>query len=45
MCRQDFEVNGKAMKKESREFPGGPVVRTQPFHCEDLIPGWGTAIP
>ena len=26
------------------EFPGGPVVKTQHFHCwgQGLIPGWGT---
>ena len=30
-----------------REFPDGPVVRTQHFHCCDLgsIPGWGTKVP
>ena len=30
-----------------REFPGGPVVRTQCFHCWGLgsIPGWQTKIP
>ena len=30
-----------------REFPGGPVVRTRPFHCRGLgsIPGQGTEIP
>ena len=30
-----------------REFPGGPVVKTQRFHCGDLgsIPGQGTKIP
>ena len=29
------------------EFSGGPVARTQPFHCRGLssIPGWGTEIP
>ena len=29
------------------EFPGGPVVRTQHFHCRGLgsIPGRGTNIP
>ena len=28
------------------KFPGGPVVRTQCFHCwgSDLIPGWGTKL-
>ena len=31
----------------SREFPGGPVVRTQHFHCQGpvSIPGGGTKIP
>ena len=30
-----------------REFPGGPVVRTQRFYCQspDSIPGQGTNIP
>ena len=30
----------------SREFPGGPVVRTRCFHFWGLgsIPGWGTKI-
>ena len=30
-----------------RDFPGGPVVRTLHFHCQDLglLPGWGTRIP
>ena len=29
------------------EFPGGPVVRTQHFHCQcpGLIPGRGTKTP
>ena len=29
-----------------REFPGGPVVRTLWFHCQDLdsVPGWETKI-
>ena len=29
-----------------REFPGGPVVRTQHFHCQGQgsIPGWGIKI-
>ena len=33
-------------KTPLREFPGGPVVRTQRFHCQGLgsIPGWGTNI-
>ena len=32
---------------EFREFPGGPVVRTQCFHyCgPGSVPGWGTGIP
>ena len=36
------------MKKAMvREFPGGIVVRTQPFHCcgPGSIPGQGTEIP
>ena len=30
----------------SREFPGGPVVSTQHFHCKGMssISGWGTEI-
>ena len=30
-----------------KEFPGGPVVRTPPFHCQGVgfNPGWGTRIP
>ena len=37
----------KKKKKAVREFPGGPVVRTQRFNCRGLgsIPGWGTKIP
>ena len=29
------------------EFHGGPVVRTQQFHCHDSVsaPGWETKIP
>ena len=32
--------------KASWGFPGGPVVRTQHFHCQGpgSIPGWGTKI-
>ena len=32
---------------KSREFPGGPVVKTQRFHCQDpgSIPSRGTNIP
>ena len=35
------------LKKYARDFPGGPVVRTQRFHCHGrgTIPGWGTKIP
>ena len=31
---------------KGRDFPGGPVVKTLPFHCRDtdLIPGQGTKI-
>ena len=34
-------------KKQNREFPGSPVIRTWLFHCRDLgsIPGQGTEIP
>ena len=34
-------------KQLSREFPGGPVVRIQCFHCRDLgsVPNWETEIP
>ena len=30
----------------SWNFPGGPVVKTQSFHCRvtGLVPGWGTRI-
>ena len=35
------------LKRPSREFPGGPVVRTQRFHClgQGLTPGRETKIP
>ena len=34
----------------SRDFPGGPEVKTPRFHCRGAggkcwIPGWGTKIP
>ena len=34
-------------KKNLREFPGGPVLRTPHFHCQGpgSIPGQGTKIP
>ena len=34
-------------KKRSRDFPGGPGVKSPPFNVGDisLIPGWGTKIP
>ena len=34
-------------KQLSREFPGGPVVRIQCFHCRELgsVPNWETEIP
>ena len=40
----------KKKKKDLREFPGGPVVRTLHIHCRiagdtGLIPGQGTKIP
>ena len=33
-----------SLKGMAREFPGGPVVKTQPFHCKGLgsVPGRGT---
>ena len=39
--------NNNSIKNCHREFPGGPVVRTQCFHCCGLgsIPGRGTKIP
>ena len=47
------EARGKKMAIETqrlritRELLGGPVVRTQHFHCQGLgsIPGQGTKIP
>ena len=38
---------GGAPNRGRREFPGGPVVRTQCFHCRGpgSIPGQGTKIP
>ena len=35
------------IKKESRDFPGGPVVKNLPSNAGDtsLIPGQGTKIP
>ena len=37
----------EAPRMSSWEFPGGPVVRTQCFHCRGLgsASGWGTKIP
>ena len=34
-------------KKQNRDFPGGPVVKTLPSNVEGagLIPDWGTKIP
>ena len=31
-------------EKQSRDFPGGSVVKTMCFHCGERgsIPGWGT---
>ena len=45
--RVHFFKNTNKQKKNFREFPGGPVVRTWCFHCQGLgsIPGWGTKIP
>ena len=43
----DLACATSALKEQTREFPGGPVVRTLPFHCRGtgLIPGRGTKIP
>ena len=48
--RGDIENVVSVHLKISREFPGGPVVRTPHFHCRTvgdtgLIPGQGTKIP
>ena len=47
-----FEVAEKTLiaevtNKESREFPGGLVVKIPGFHClrPGSICGWGTEIP
>ena len=37
-----------SFKKQNKEFPGGPVVRTLQFYCPEgpgSIPGRGTKIP
>ena len=49
-CNQIKKKKRKNKKQKQvtvlREFPGGPVVRTWCFHCQDpgLIPGQGTKI-
>ena len=37
----------QSFKKETWDFPGGPVVKNPPSDAGDagLIPGWGTKIP
>ena len=37
----------KLKKQQTREFPGGPVVRTPAFTAKSVgsIPGWGTKTP
>ena len=37
--------NGLKKKKNWREFPGGPVLRTWHVHCPGSIPGQGAEIP
>ena len=41
-----MEYYSAIIKNKVLGFPGGPVVRTQCFHCGGLgsIPGWGTKI-
>ena len=46
--QQNIFMYSKLKKKKGfEELPGGPVVRTQRFHCRGsgLIPGQGTKIP
>ena len=46
-CTVDGNVNWYShYGKQYREFPGGPVVRIQRFHCRgpSSFPGWGTKI-
>ena len=43
----DRESTEPGFKHQPWDFPGGPVVSTQHFHCcgSGLIPGQGTKIP
>ena len=47
---QKLKIKEKKKKtnyfKVHRNFPGGPVVRTQHFHCQGpgSIPAWGTKV-
>ena len=40
-------LNKAVIKKSSRDFPGGPVVKSPPYNAGDAgsIPGQGTKIP
>ena len=40
-------LNNTALIINCQEFPGGPVVKTEHFHCHSLgsIPGRGTNVP
>ena len=45
--RVSIPVAFKQYLEGQGEFPGGPVVKTQHFHCRGMgsVPGWGTKIP
>ena len=46
MFGEKLETNNFGIKKQIREFSGGPVVRTLHFHCQGFDPpGRGTEIP
>ena len=46
MFGEKLETNNFGIKKQIREFSGGPVVRTLYFHCQGFDPpGRGTEIP
>ena len=48
MFGEKLETNSFGIKKQTREFSGGPVVRTLRFHCQGSgfdPPDRGTEIP
>jgi len=47
LTRALFLYKVKNYKKEVRDFPGGPVVKTLPSNAEGVgsIPGWAAKIP